>query len=187
MSLFRRELKENVKNELIYNEVEINNLAILIKKIIAIDNKLYFRAMKKNSKKNIQGRARYIFNFRFYGKISSYSQKNFIKLDNLQVSTAKKEKIKDRNKKLILNCYIYKKPGHIARNYKLKNKVQQLQFNMLSIEPPLNNNNKDNIFTLEDNLKKSVGSLQQPEEADSSKEEKYLEYFEEGQQVLYWI
>ena len=46
-----------------------------------------------------------------------------MKLDNLQVSTAKKEKKKGRDRKPIFNYYIYRKPGHIARNYKLKNKV----------------------------------------------------------------
>ena len=40
---------------------------------------------------------------------------------------------------------------------------------MLSIELSLNNNNEDNTFTLEDNLKKSVGNLQQPEKADYQK------------------
>ena len=52
---------------------------------------------------------------------------------------------------------------------------------MLSIEPPLNDGDKDTLFTPEDNLKRSAGSLQQPEEADSPKEKKYLKYFEEGQ------
>ena len=88
-----------------------------------------------------------------------YPQKNPIKLDNLQVSAAKKEKKKGRNKKPVFNYYAYKKPGHITKNYKLKNKVQWLQFNILSIGPPLNDSNKDNIFTLEDNPKKSAGSL----------------------------
>ena len=53
ISLFRRGLKENVKNKLIYNKTKISNLAILIKKIIAIDNKLYFQAMKRNPEKNV--------------------------------------------------------------------------------------------------------------------------------------
>ena len=51
--LFRRGFKKNVKNKLICDGVEINNLAILIKKAIAVNDKLYFRAIKKNFKKNI--------------------------------------------------------------------------------------------------------------------------------------
>ena len=108
------------------NGAEISNLIILIKKAIAIDDKLYFRAMEKNPNKNMQGRAGYILSPRVYRKMPSYPQKNPIKLDNLQVSTAKKEKKKGRDRKPILNYYTYGKPGHIARNYKSKNKVQQL-------------------------------------------------------------
>ena len=58
---------------------------------------------------------------------------------------------------------------------------------MLLIEPSLDNDNKDNIFILKDDPKGSAGNLQQPEEANSPKEEEYLEYFEKNQQVLYWI
>ena len=49
--LFRRGLKKNIRNKLIYNKIKINNFIILIKRVIAINNKLYFRAIKKNSKK----------------------------------------------------------------------------------------------------------------------------------------
>ena len=131
----------------------------MIERAIAIDDKLYFRAIERNSKKNIQGYIRYAFSPGAYGRTPSYLQKNLIKFDNLQVSTAKKEKKKGIDRKSILNYYIYKKPGHIVRNYKLKNKVQRPQYNMLSIEPLLNNSNKDNIFIPEDNLEKSAGSL----------------------------
>ena len=51
---------------------------------------------------------------------------------------------------------------------------------MLLIKPFLNNSDKDNIFTPEDDLKGSAGNLQQPKEADSPKKEKHLEYFEKG-------
>ena len=95
MSLFHQGLKENVKNKLICDGAKISNLIILIKKAIAINDKLYFRAMKKNPKKNVQGRTKYIFSPGFYERTSSYPQKNLIKLDNLQVSTAKKEKKKE--------------------------------------------------------------------------------------------
>ena len=40
--LFRRGLKKNIKDELIYDGAKINNLTILIKRVIAINDKLYF-------------------------------------------------------------------------------------------------------------------------------------------------
>ena len=117
----------------------------------------------------------------------SYSQENLIKLDNLQVSTAKKKKKKDKNKKPILNYYMCGKPGHIAKNYKSKNKVQRPQFNILLIEPLLDDSNEDNISPPENNHKRSAGSLQQPKETDSQKKGKHLEFYKKGQQVPYWI
>ena len=109
---------------MIHDGAEISNFAILIKRAITIDDKLYFRAMERNLGKNIQGRAKYTFNSKTYGRTPSYPQKNPIKLNNLQVTTAKKEKKKGKDRKPIFNYYAYRKPGHIARNYKLKNKMQ---------------------------------------------------------------
>ena len=40
--LFWRGLKKNVKDKLMRDGIKINNLAILIKRAIAIDDKLYF-------------------------------------------------------------------------------------------------------------------------------------------------
>ena len=76
------------------DRAKINNFTILIKRAITIDDKLYFQAMEKNLKKNIQNYAKYVFSPEAYGRIPSYLQKDFIKLDNLQVATAKKEKKK---------------------------------------------------------------------------------------------
>ena len=42
ISLFRQGLKKNVKNKLIYDRAVINNFVILIKRVIAIDDKFYF-------------------------------------------------------------------------------------------------------------------------------------------------
>ena len=77
MSLFRRKFKKNIKNELMRDGAEITNLEILIKKIIVIDDKFYFRVIKKNSKKSARGRAEYTPNFGSYKKISSYPQEDY--------------------------------------------------------------------------------------------------------------
>ena len=135
----------------------------------------------------MRGRIKYAFSPGTNGRAPPHPQKNPMKLNNLQVSTAKKEKKKGKDKKLIFNYYACGKPGHIIRNYKLKNKVQRPQLNMLLIEPPLKNSDKDNTFTLKDDPEESIGNLQQLKKVDSPKEEKHLEYFEEGQLVPYWI
>ena len=47
MTMFRRELKDNIKDEIIYDGRDNENLTELIKIVIDFDNKLYERVMKK--------------------------------------------------------------------------------------------------------------------------------------------
>ena len=51
---------------------------------------------------------------------------------------------------------------------------------MLLIKPFLDNSDKDNIFILKNNPKKSARNLQQLEKTDSPKKEEHLEYFKEN-------
>ena len=55
----------------------------------------------------------------------------------------------------------------------------------MSIGPPLDDSNKDNILTPKNNLKKSARSLQHLEKTNSPKKKKHLEFYKEGQQILY--
>ncbi len=45
--MFRRNLKNNLKDEIMRNEKRINDMFNLIKVVIDFNNKLYKRAMKK--------------------------------------------------------------------------------------------------------------------------------------------
>ncbi len=45
--MFRRNLKNNLKNEIMRNEKRINDMFNLIKVVINFDDKLYKRAIKK--------------------------------------------------------------------------------------------------------------------------------------------
>ena len=47
MTIFRRELKNNVKDEIIRDERDYKNLAKFIEIVIDFDDKLYERVMKK--------------------------------------------------------------------------------------------------------------------------------------------
>ena len=73
MFLFCRKFKKNIKNKLMRDEVEIINFKILIKIIIVIDDKFYFRVIKNFFNKSIRDRAEYILNFEFYKKNLFYS------------------------------------------------------------------------------------------------------------------
>jgi hypothetical protein len=55
MTMFRRGLKENVKDELIRNSGIISSLDILIRTAIDIDDKLYERAIEKKHNFNPRG------------------------------------------------------------------------------------------------------------------------------------
>ncbi len=45
--MFRRDFKNNLKNEIICDEKTLNNMFDLIEVVIDFDDKLYERAMKK--------------------------------------------------------------------------------------------------------------------------------------------
>ncbi len=45
--MFRRDLKNNLKNEIMRNEKRINDMFNFIEVVIDFDDKLYKRAMKK--------------------------------------------------------------------------------------------------------------------------------------------
>ena len=47
MTMFRRDLKNNLKNEIIRNEKTLSDMFNLIEVIINFDDKLYKKAMKK--------------------------------------------------------------------------------------------------------------------------------------------
>ena len=45
--MFRQDLKNNLKNKIIYNKKHINNIFDFIEVAIDLDNKLYKRTIKK--------------------------------------------------------------------------------------------------------------------------------------------
>ncbi len=45
--MFRRNLKKNLKNEIMYNRRRINDMFDFIKVVIDLDDKLYKKAIKK--------------------------------------------------------------------------------------------------------------------------------------------
>ncbi len=47
--MFRQNLKNNLKDEIIYNKKILNNMFNLIKIVIDFNNKLYKRIIKKNT------------------------------------------------------------------------------------------------------------------------------------------
>jgi hypothetical protein len=60
MTMFRRDLKDNLKNEIMRDDKSISDMFDLIEVVIDFDDKLYKRAMKKRYDQ-LQERARIFF------------------------------------------------------------------------------------------------------------------------------
>ena len=74
MTMFQRELKDNVKDKLMRNSARHNNLNILIKRAIDIDDKLYKHIMKKKHDDTYISRAGI-----YTGKINQKNKKPYYK------------------------------------------------------------------------------------------------------------
>ncbi len=77
--MFKRDLKKNVKNELMRNDAKFDIIQTLVKIAIDVDDKLYKRAMKKRYDQSYE-RARIFFEL----AIDYYAKKDhFKKYNNL--------------------------------------------------------------------------------------------------------
>ena len=140
MTMFRRGLKENVKDELMRDGRSIEDLDDLIRATIDIDDKLYERAMERRHDINPRGRSGFIpyngnkkFNNNRNRTNNNYYGPMPMELDVTEPSRQSKGKF---NRSLTkMTCYACGKQGHIARDCRSKNKVQRRQFNMMQQKP----------------------------------------------------
>ena len=134
--MFKRKLKKSVKNELMRNEANIENLKKLIEKIIKIDDMLYDRVMKRwyeNSHERFEINVeRDIVNEEksyFKNEKTFLTEITFMKLNAITRRKEMNFKIKrdNINKKA---CYECNKLNYFARDCRSKVK-QQRQFNVM--------------------------------------------------------
>ncbi|KAM0713354.1 hypothetical protein Q7P35_000806 [Cladosporium inversicolor] len=120
MTMFRRGLKENVKDELIRNGGIIETLDVLIQTAIDIDNKLYERAIEKKHSFNPRG------TFRFNSGIKNNRSAG----DPMDLSATQKyrkpgprKQQNNRSGKKSITCYGCGKEGYMKRDCRSAGKV----------------------------------------------------------------
>ena len=137
MTIFRRELKDNVKDEIMRDERNYESLAKFIEIVINFDDKLYERVMKKRYDQ-FKNKAEFIYEStakyakskqRSYIKDSEYIEFASMKLNMTHQSKEKNFKNKKNEKKKKL-CYECEKTDHFVRNCRNKNIMFQRQLNV---------------------------------------------------------
>ena len=139
MTMFRRGLKDNIKDEIIRNEQNYENLAELIKIVIDLDGKLYKQVMKKRYDQ-FKDRTELIYESvaeyaklkqQSYIKNSKYIEFTSMKLVNMIHQCKEKNfksKKKSKEKKL---CYECEKTDHFVTNYCNENMMLWRQLNVM--------------------------------------------------------
>ena len=137
MIMFRRRLKNNVKDEIMRDERDYESLAKLIKIVIDLDDKLYERVIKKRYDQ-FKGRAELIYESaaeyakskqQLYIRNSEYTESASMKLEMTHRRRKKNFKNKKENKEKKL-CYECEKTDHFVRNCRNENVMPQRQLNV---------------------------------------------------------
>ena len=136
MIMYRRELKNNIKNELMRNERNYKNLQEFIEITIELDDKLYERVMKKRYDYS-KDKAEFIYEptvkyikskHQSYIRNSKYIELALMKLDMTQQRKEKNFKNKKESKeKLYYEC---EKTDHFVRNCCNENVIFRRQLNV---------------------------------------------------------
>ena len=142
-TMYRRELKEQVKNELMRDERAYETLDELIKIFIDLDDKLYERAMKKKYDEEPRGRAG-TYSSRL---LSSYFERSSfdrgrrvdehadtvsMKLDfTIRHYKGKNPKVKQGNMRKNKTCYSCGKSSHFAKDCRSREMMSQRQINVM--------------------------------------------------------
>ena len=137
MTMFRKELKNNVKDEIMRDERAYKSFTKFIEIVIDLDNKLYERVMKKRYDQ-FRDKAELIYEST--AKYAKSKQQSYIKnseyikfaLIKLRMTHRRKEKNfknkkESKRKKL---CYEYEKARHFVRNCRNESVMFQQQLNV---------------------------------------------------------
>ena len=137
MTIYRREFKKIVENEIMRNDAIIESLIKLIKITINLNDKLYKRAMKKryqNSRKKINIYFKLSNEYRdkkrqFVKQATTSNNQEIMSMKLNFIQRSKKKNLKKKNNEK--KCYLCDKLNHFAKKYQLKNMMSCRQINTL--------------------------------------------------------
>jgi hypothetical protein len=143
MTMYRRGLKENVKDELMRTGEKIENLDELIRATIEIDDNLYERAMERRHDIAPRGKSGYVpyrsnnnFKGKKFNRNNQYQDPYGPMPMELDVTEGRRSQGKKQFKgKSQMTCYACNQKGHMARDCRSKNKVPRRQFNVTQKKP----------------------------------------------------
>ena len=159
MTIFRRELKNNVKNEIIHDERNYESLAEFIKIVIDFNDRLYERIMKKRYDQSkdkawliYESTMKYVRSKKTisYIRNSEYTDPTLMKLDMIQRCKEKNFKNKKKSKKKL--CYECEKTDHFIKNCRNENMISQQQLN-ITLKKVSETDDKKNIVNETKTLK----------------------------------
>ena len=180
--MYRRGLKENVKDEMMRTGAEIDTLESMIKEAIRIDDMLYERQMEK---RHILGKPSY---YSSRGNSGGYNRGDPMELDATIKGRTKKGRSK--GKKGGIKCYSCGKLGHMKKDCRT-NKVRRQQFNMMQAAPKKESPQKtanellDELVDI-DNRNKDLEQIRtimkdgRPSDGFIEKIDKHLDWLKEG-------
>lgn len=166
MVMYRRGLKDNVKDELMRCGGVLDTLDGLIEEAIEIDDKLFERSMEKRHDGGTSGMGRSTF----FSKSKNYRHDKRDQRDPYGHTpmeldfTERKPKGKhfkgkrQHGGKKAITCYSCGKPGHMARDCRTKNMVYRPQLNVLEKVPVQDDGTPERISPAWDEVEADINS-----------------------------